>query len=955
MAYSFDKKNNAIVVSGFEEGIADDPYSGISDMRNMDIISVPKEASVAMSTSVMTTQGAISSTPFWIDAASGNFKYNGTVPLEINTAVTLSDSGNALPPGFSANTAYYVKSTPTSTTFTLSAYVGGPVIPAATLRALVIGGGGAGGLSATEGTGGGGGGAGGYQYDATHAVTAQAYSIVIGTGGATAGANGTNSTFDTITGIGGGGGGAGGTPGANGANGGSGGGGSGNRPPAVVTHAGGTGSQGHNGGYGHAGVLGVSDGNAGGGGGAGTVGANAAGTDTVGGAGGNGTSNSISGSPVTYAGGGGGGGEGSESAGGTGGGGAGGYYTGTNGVAGTDGLGGGGGGAGGITAVFGAGGKGVVIISYITAHYGACTGGTITTSSNRTIHTFTSSGTFTLVSATTSASLTFSTIQMGTPLGFTNYLWDNHYYYYFLYDSNGRVWVYNGTALGLGSTSKWVYMHNVADESSTPTITGMIAYKGYLFVFELGTIDVISIIDFTALEPTLAWLTTAGNWIDNWNTLIAGITFTTSHQAIVSINDSSVYVCNGNNIATIFQVPGSLVPSISVIEPFNITATKSATDGVTTDTSTTITTVSSFFEKSDEGAIIVGVGIPDGTIITQVVSSQEAVISEQASASDTGVTFTITTAYDFSPNILPLPPNEQATCLAELGDNLMIGGINNYIYPWDRTSPNFAQPIFLAENYVYRMVTVNTNTFAFVGERGRIWVTNGSQAELWKKIPDHISGTVNPFYIWKDAIFNRDQLYFGFSVTNNTGSIINQYGGMWAVDVETKALRLLNKLSYDTYAGYASALFAYRGDSVGAAQTSNGYGTFTGWYSGSVGGVDRGTATPYTGSQAIVVSELIPIGTFDNPTDFERIEYKLSKPLVAGESVNIYARLIFDTSDTGFGASIVSDSTAGNFSKSGPVNFKNAQWLQLKAVTNSTASSPSYTRLTQIRIKGRDV
>jgi hypothetical protein len=62
------------------------------------------------------------------------------------------------------------------------------------------------------------------------------------------------------------------------------------------------------------------------------------------------------------------------------------------GVSGTNGLGGGGGGGGTSNGLGGAGGSGVVIIRYAGAQQ--ATGGTVTTSSGFTIHTFTSSGAF---------------------------------------------------------------------------------------------------------------------------------------------------------------------------------------------------------------------------------------------------------------------------------------------------------------------------------------------------------------------------------------------------------------------------------------------------------------------------------------------------------------------------------------------------------------------------------
>jgi hypothetical protein len=236
-----------------------------------------------------------------------------------------------------------------------------------TVDYLVVAGGGGGGGNPGNG---GGGGSGGFRTNfpsscAGVPVTAQAYPITVGAGGARQ-TNGNNSIFSTITSTAGGSGapgglGGGGTGNSGGSGGGGGGtnpgpggaGGSGNSPPTSP-------SQGNNGGAGAGGIT------AGGGGGAGAVGGNSNGT--VGGNGGNGTANSITGSPVTYAGGGGGGiWNGVTGPGGTGGSGGGGNGpippAGADGVAAVANTGGGGGG-GGTSGAGAAGGSGIVVIRY---------------------------------------------------------------------------------------------------------------------------------------------------------------------------------------------------------------------------------------------------------------------------------------------------------------------------------------------------------------------------------------------------------------------------------------------------------------------------------------------------------------------------------------------------------------------------------------------------------------
>jgi len=274
-------------------------------------------------------------------------------------------------------------------TFTVSAISGAPADN--TISYLVIGGGGGGGGTG----GGGGGGAGGFRevispsapytgsplngYPSSPnriTVTAQAYPITVGAGGAggtgcgpsgggTA-ASGANSVFSTITSAGGGFGGTrssggpqpqgqpGGSGGGNGRDAGNGTGGSGNTPPVSPP-------QGNNGG----GSPGTNSFDGGGGGGAG--GAGGAGALQQAGNGGNGIATNITGTgPTTRAGGGGGGSDtaGDNGSGGPGGGGIGGRQPGTasgnNGTANT----GGGGGASGETGTGGTGGSGVVIIRY---------------------------------------------------------------------------------------------------------------------------------------------------------------------------------------------------------------------------------------------------------------------------------------------------------------------------------------------------------------------------------------------------------------------------------------------------------------------------------------------------------------------------------------------------------------------------------------------------------------
>ena len=307
---------------------------------------------------------------------------------------------------------------------------------------VVVGGGGAGGSDPGNNGAAGGGGAGGYRSSMPEGpggpspsaegqitLSVQPYTITVGGGGAATnspgvpGGPGSPSTFSTITSQGGGGGGAchvttapyngDGRPGGSG-------GGAGSQ--STNTQSAGTGSrvvdpdgpapnQGYPGGLGHTSSVGPNTQRSGGGGGAGAAGFRAnppVSPSTANGAGGAGKTSAITGSNVNYAGGGtacndsdfvpaannpgapyGGGSSGNL---------PGGYV----GVAGTAGTGGGGAGNGHdgfpeSDALGGSGGSGVVIVRYKIAQLtgtAKASGGSVSFYNNKTIHTFTSSGTF---------------------------------------------------------------------------------------------------------------------------------------------------------------------------------------------------------------------------------------------------------------------------------------------------------------------------------------------------------------------------------------------------------------------------------------------------------------------------------------------------------------------------------------------------------------------------------
>ena len=294
--------------------------------------------------------------------------------------------------------------------------------------------------------------------------------------------------------------------------------------------------------------------------------------------------------------------------------------------------------------------------------------------------------------------------------------------------------------------------------------------------------------------------------------------------------------------------------------------------------------------------------------------------------------------YEWNVTALALPKNDIAQCLDQLGDRLLIGGLYNFIYSWNKFSTGF-DTLQITEKGITRLITISTNTFIFAGKRGRIFYTNGSQANLFKKVPDFILGP-DPAFTFYGVGYNKNQLYFGLSATKNDGTASTAYSGLWAIDIDSKALRVPTILSTST--AYVSAIFTL-------PTASSGFSLFTAWTdtAGPTYGIDASLPTPYTSYNSYIDTDIINIGQFLKKSTFNNVEFKLAAPLVSGEGVKIWYR----TSLTDTYQVLGETTTAGFLSDVYTPNFEGVEWIQFRVQTKSTSSSPSYVRLIELRLR----
>lgn len=320
-----------------------------------------------------------------------------------------------------------------------------------------------------------------------------------------------------------------------------------------------------------------------------------------------------------------------------------------------------------------------------------------------------------------------------------------------------------------------------------------------------------------------------------------------------------------------------------------------------------------------------------------------------------GASFDPTDSTTYTPNLkaLSLPSNESSTYIAQLYPNLLIGGVTNKVYVWNilTRDPQFDSILFLPENYTRTIVSSNNNAYIFAGNtiipsgKGNIYITNGSQVDLYKKLPDNfvtIGGTVSdvqePYWVFGDAMYHRNRLYFGAQAySSKTGSVISDTGDVWCIDINSQALFRANKLATGSFVRVINPI------QTGSAGTPlSGLSYFV----GDQTKLDYSSTT--MGQTARVIFDKVPVGTNFVPKTYEQAEIKLAVALASGESVAL--TVFTDVNPNGLTVGTMT-STDGMSKVFTPLNFQGIQWLQPQVVLTPTNTNPTYVRMRDLRFR----
>jgi hypothetical protein len=328
--------------------------------------------------------------------------------------------------------------------------------------------------------------------------------------------------------------------------------------------------------------------------------------------------------------------------------------------------------------------------------------------------------------------------------------------------------------------------------------------------------------------------------------------------------------------------------------------------------------------------------------------------------------------YVFSPQAFTLPTNpitEVAQCITEVASGqLIVGCQSNVLYTFTLGSPLATSLVPLPENNTTFLINVNNMAYAFSGNKGNIYVSNGSTASPVLTIPDYCAGLagtptsyIEPFFIWGGAMYLRGRIFC--SLRDQTASKTGLCGGIWsfipqqAFYIQQDSGLGLRMENVNSYASFSNGVYTNNGMATVLlpSQTQNAIAPqyFSAWQSTysptSTAGIDGTQVSPNVGQPSVIETDFIPSGTFLQKKTFERIEYKVSSPLLSGESVSINYRLTPTDAWSSFqNLQTESNMLSGYYTPSGTFQF--TQWTQFQVILTGITSSPSFNRLFELRI-----
>ena len=304
--------------------------------------------------------------------------------------------------------------------------------------------------------------------------------------------------------------------------------------------------------------------------------------------------------------------------------------------------------------------------------------------------------------------------------------------------------------------------------------------------------------------------------------------------------------------------------------------------------------------------------------------------------------------YTFTQQALDLPESYKIKCIEELGNNLMLGtwqGTNVYdievadIFPWDRSSVSYGQPIRLGVFGVHALKNDGNSLIVLAGLDGVVYSCNGASAWAIGQLPQDLSGGKYLEFYPGALVKYKNKIFFGVG-QGGTTAIAGM--GVYSLKQTGKGNILSLEHTVSTLSDGTtnplkpSALLPMSRDTL-----------LVGWRDHTTYGIDLSTATSYaygTDYAGYFVSPVYEVGNNLSKWEPKQIEFHLGKPLATGEGIQVsYRKSLSDSwvtiktmayADNGVGAMISKVITTDV-----DLNVKLGEQIQLRVALKGTATT----------------
>ena len=305
---------------------------------------------------------------------------------------------------------------------------------------------------------------------------------------------------------------------------------------------------------------------------------------------------------------------------------------------------------------------------------------------------------------------------------------------------------------------------------------------------------------------------------------------------------------------------------------------------------------------------------------------------------------------------LDLPPNYRIKCLAELGNNLMIGtwmGTNIYdfkianVFSWDRSSTSFGAPLKINENGVNSMLNIGNALYIQAGIDGKLFLSNGVETTLIAQIPSSVANIEGGLYIegLPGAIMNyKGRPFFGVS-SGGSGATIGGMG-VWSLQRTSKGNVLNYEQQISTSSDGASSVLK-----IGALLPLTRDTMLVGWRDDSTYGIDKTTNTSrYTTYSGYFDSPFYNVGTPLIKRQFTQGEFQLANALTTNQGIKIKYRTDLSASFTTIGT--YDFATLGAvLSHSFEADIPDCEFVQIRCELTTGSSSNTSPQIKQIILR----